>query len=163
MAETPVRFAIVGLGMGRNRARMVRRTEGAGLMCVCSLDAQQAQAVAQELECDWTTSLDEVLARRDVDVVGIMTPSGTHCDYAVRALAAGKHVFVTKPMDIRVEACDRAIAAARRAGKILAVDFEARYTEPNRRIRAALQAGWLGRKVKRGFYDYRGERPVPTR
>jgi len=143
----PVRFGILGLGMGANRARLVTETMDADLVCVCDLQEARAREVAKELSCEWTTLYDEMLKRMDIDVVGIYTPSGTHCDYAVKAIQAGKHVFVTKPMDISVEKCDAAIEAARNAGVILAVDFQMRYEETNQKIKLALDNGRLGRLI----------------
>ncbi|KYH40686.1 MAG: hypothetical protein AYL32_010420 [Candidatus Bathyarchaeota archaeon B26-2] len=142
-----VKFGILGLGMGASRARLIPQTEDAELVCVCDLQEEKARQVAKELNCEWTTSYDEMLRRNDIDVVGVFTPSGTHCDYAIKAIEAGKHVFVTKPMDLRVEKCDSAIEAARRAGVVLAVDFELRYSETNQRIKLALDNGRLGRLI----------------
>ena len=98
-----VRFGILGLGMGSVRAETATQTPGAELACVCSLDEAQAVEWAGKLDCDWTTSYEEMLTRRDIDVIGVLTSSGTHCDYAIMALEAGKHTFTTKPMDIRLE------------------------------------------------------------
>ncbi|KYH40314.1 MAG: hypothetical protein AYL33_006180 [Candidatus Bathyarchaeota archaeon B63] len=145
--SSPVRFGILGLGMGALRARLAAETRGAEVACVCDLREERAKEVAAELNCDWTTRYDEMLAREDIDVIGIFTPSGTHCDYAIQAVNAGKHVFITKPMDIRVEKCDAAIEAARDAGAILAVDFELRYAEVSQKIKAALDRGRLGRLI----------------
>jgi predicted dehydrogenase len=144
MGET-VRFGILGLGMGANRARLVPKTECAELVCVCDLQEERAKQIARELNCDWTTSYDDMLKRDDIDVVGVFTPSGTHCDYAIKAMKAGKHVFVTKPMDIRVEKCDEAVETAREQGVILAVDFENRYRAVNHRIKKAIDQGLLGK------------------
>ncbi len=139
-----VRFGIVGLGMGRGRAKAALEAEGARLVCVCDLQEERAVEFAEEAGCDWTASLDDLLGREDIDAVGIFTPSGTHCDLAVQALQAGKHAFVTKPMDIRVEKCDAAIRAAEEAGRVLAVDFGNRYSKINRQVKAALDGGKLG-------------------
>jgi predicted dehydrogenase len=144
MGET-VRFGILGLGMGANRARLVPKTEGAELVCICDLQEERAKQTARELDCDWTTSYDDMLKRDDIDVVGVFTSSGTHCDYAIKAMKAGKHVFVTKPMDIRVEKCDEAVETAREQGVILAVDFENRYRAVNHRIKKAIDQGRLGK------------------
>ena len=105
-----VRFGIVGLGMGYNRAKLIPETPGAALACVCSIDEKRAQEVAAELDCDWTTDYLEMLMRDDIDVIGVMTPSGMHCDFAIMAMQAGKHCYTTKPMDIMVATCDAAIA-----------------------------------------------------
>jgi predicted dehydrogenase len=140
-----VRFGIVGLGVGRSRAKMALEARGARLVCVCDLQEEKVRAFAGEAGCDWTTSLDDLLARKDIDAVGIFTPSGTHCDLAVRAIRAGKHTFTTKPMDIRVEKCDAAIQAAREKGVVLAVDFGNRYVKLNQQVKKALDEGRLGR------------------
>ncbi|NLC59054.1 MAG: Gfo/Idh/MocA family oxidoreductase [Armatimonadetes bacterium] len=140
-----VRFAIVGTGMGSDRARKAANTPGAELVAVCSLDVAGGQRLATELGCDFVADYDTLLAREDVDVVGVMTPSGWHCDFAIRALRAGKHAFTTKPMDLRLEKCDEAIRAAQETGRILAVDFESRYLPVNHQVRQAIRSGRLGK------------------
>ena len=144
-SEKPVRFGIVGLGMGAGRAKTVPETEGAQLVAVCDLLEERARPLAQELGCEWTLKYEDLLARDDIDVIGVFTPSGWHCDFAIRALQAGKHAFTTKPMDIRVAKCDAAIQAAAKAGKVLAVDFGSRYTPSNHQILQAVQQGAFGR------------------
>ena len=118
-----VRFGIIGLGRGRKASEQILGANGARLVCVCDLQEDKAKEKAEEHGCEWTTDYKELIARDDIDVVGVYTSSGTHCDYAIEVVEAGKHAFTTKPMDILVEKCDAAIAAAKKAGKILAVDF----------------------------------------
>jgi predicted dehydrogenase len=139
-----IRFGIVGLGMGANRAKIAAQTSGAKLVCVCSLEEDRAKQVASELSCDWTTEYEKMLERDDIDVVGVLTPSGMHADFAIMAAKAGKNVFTTKPMDILVEKCDELIETAEKAGVILAVDFDQRYLAGNKRVRKAVQSGLLG-------------------
>jgi predicted dehydrogenase len=142
-----VRFGIVGLGMGRDRADKAVRTPGARLVAVCDILEERGAKAAAELECDWIVDYDELLARDDIDAIGVFTPSGMHCDFALRALQAGKHAFTTKPMDLSVAKCDAAIAEADRRGLVLAVDFESRYNPGNHRIKAAIEQGALGRVI----------------
>ena len=143
----PVRFGILGLGVGANRARLVAETRDAELVCVCDLQEEKARRIAGELNCEWTTRYDDMLRREDIDVIGVFTPSGTHCDCAIKAIQAGKDVFVTKPMDISLEKCDAAIEAARDADVILAVDFQMRYDETAQKMKLALDNGRLGRLI----------------
>lgn len=145
MPESEVRVGILGLGVGRGRAKMAAEAEGAKLVCVCDLLEDKARAVAEELECDWCTEYEQMLGRQDIDAVGIFTPSGQHADHGVMGAQAGKHVFVTKPMDIRVEKCDELIAACEQAGVLLAVDFGRRYADEAHRARMILQCGKLGK------------------
>ena len=112
MMAKEVRFGILGLGRGRKAAEIATRTSGANLACVCDLQEEKVKAIAEELRCDWTTSYDQMLARDDIEAIGVYTSSGTHADFANQAIAVGKHVFVTKPMDIDLDKCDRLIEAA---------------------------------------------------
>ena len=147
MSAKKLGWGIVGLGMGRNRAIKATQAEGAELRCVCSIEPGKAEQVGKELGADWTMDYEEMLDRSDIDVIGVMSPSGLHCDFAIQALEAGKHVHTTKPMDISVAKCDAAIAAAKKAGKILAVDFDSRYNPINHQIRMALRQGKLGKLI----------------
>lgn len=156
-------FAIIGLGMGRHRAKIATETTGAKLVSVCDLQEEKAKEMAAELGCDYTTNMNEVLKRDDVDVVGVMTPSGTHADLAMKVVEAGKHVFTTKPMDIVLEKCDDLTLAAEKAGVVLGVDFDCRYGEDNRRLQKFIAEGGLGKVFlgdmhmkwfrEQGYYD----------
>ena len=158
-----IRFGIVGLGMGANRAKIATQTPGAKLVCVCSLDEDRSKQVAGDLDCDWTIDYDKMLERDDIDAVGVLTPSGMHADFAIMAAKAGKHVFTTKPMDIRVDKCDELIETAAKAGVVQAVDFGERYGASNKRVREAIQSGLLGHIIladlrmkwfrAQGYYD----------
>ena len=92
-------------------------------MCVCDLQEEKVKSTAQELDCDWTVSYDQMLERDDIDAISVYTSSGPHADFAMQAIESGKHVFLTKPMDINLAKCDRLIELADRANLVLAVDF----------------------------------------
>ncbi len=140
-------FAVVGLGMGRNRARQVAETAGAELRVVVDLNEDLARQVGEEMSCAWCTALEDVLGRGDVDVVLAMTPSGLHASIGVEALTAGKHVITTKPMDVSTKACDELIAAAAAGGLLLGVDYQSRYVDNNYRVAEALKQGLLGKPI----------------
>ena len=142
-----VNFAVVSLGMGSNRARMIKDTDGAELKCVVDFQAGLAKKTGEELGTDSTTNIDDVLGRDDIDCVMVMTPSGTHAEVGMRAAKAGKHVITTKPMDVSTEACDQLVAACDEAGVKLAVDYQSRYVDNNYRVAEALRRGWLGRPI----------------
>lgn len=140
-------FAVVGLGMGRGRAQMVHDTTGARLVKVVDLRAELAKEVAEQLHCAWSDNLDEVLDDDDVDVVLVMTPSGLHGQVAIKVLEAGKHAVTTKPMEVTVEKCDAMVAAAAKAGKLLAVDFQERYTDLSQKTKHAVDTGLFGKPI----------------
>jgi predicted dehydrogenase/sugar phosphate isomerase/epimerase len=143
----PVRFVVVGLGMGKNRAQLLQRTPGTELLGVCDIDEERACKVGEELGVPCTFNVQEWLDNDQVEVVYVMTWSGAHADVAVQALEANKHVLSTKPMDVSLEACDRMIRAAEERDLLLGVDFERRFTSDLLSTRRLVQSGTLGRPL----------------
>lgn len=140
-------FAVVGLGMGRNRAKQVVETEGAELRVVVDLNEELARAVGTEMGCDFCTDLNDALGRGDVDVVFVMTPSGLHAKIGLEAIKSGKHVVTTKPMDVSTAACDELIDAADEADVLVGVDYQSRYVDNNVRVAEALKQGLMGKPI----------------
>jgi len=143
----PVKFVVVGLGMGMERARQLKAEPGTEVIGVVDLIAEKAEKAAQELGCEWTTTLEPWLKREDCEAVFVMTPTGIHSEIAIAALNAGKHVISTKPMEANLAACDRMIAAAEKAGKLLAVDFALRLEPTTQRIKQGIASGKIGKAV----------------
>ena len=143
----PVRFGIVGMGVGRSRARLARSTSGAELVAIYDRRAESGRKLADEWGCDLAASFEALIARDDIDVIGVFTPSGTHADLAIKAMQAGKHVISTKPPDVSVEKVDAMAAAGRDFGRLVAVDFQSRYEDDIRKTKAAIDAGRLGQPI----------------
>jgi predicted dehydrogenase len=89
-------------------------------------------------------SYEAILAAPDVDGVLLATPHTTHADQIEAAAAAGKHVFVEKPLALNVAEGRRAVEAADRAGVVLQVGHNRRRQPANRRLKAMIDAGELG-------------------
>ncbi len=144
MAESEFGFAVVGLGMGANRAREVVATPGARLVAVCDIDGARLEKVMAEHGCEGTADYHELLSRDDIDVIYVMTPSGLHAVVAIDAAQAGKHVITTKPIETTLAKADAIIAACDQAGVQLLVDFGNRYNAETNKIKAALDRGLFG-------------------
>lgn len=114
--SNPLGFGIVGLGMGHERAKIIVKTEGAKLVAVCDLNEERLKKSTIEFGCEGYTEYKKMLRRKDLDVVMVMTPSGTHADFAITAARKGKHVITTKPMEVTLKRCDKMIAATEKAG-----------------------------------------------
>jgi UDP-N-acetyl-2-amino-2-deoxyglucuronate dehydrogenase len=147
MSATHVGFAVVGLGMGADRARQVAATSGAKLVAVCDIDPARLDTVVAEQGCEGTNDYYQLLRRDDVDVIYVMTPSGLHAKVAIDAARAGKHVITTKPIETTLEKADAMIAACDQAGVKLLVDFGNRYSPHTNKIKAALDRGLFGRLI----------------
>lgn len=144
MSASDVGFAVVGLGMGANRARQVVATSGARLVAVCDIDQARLEKVVAEHGCEGTTNYHELLGRDDIDVIYVMTPSGLHAKVAIDAAQAGKHVITTKPIETTLGKADAMIAACDQAGVHLLVDFGNRYNADTNKIKVAVDRGLFG-------------------
>jgi len=142
-----IRFGIAGMGVGRSRAQMVLKAQGAELAAIFDRRAENGKQLASGWGCDAAGSFEELIARPDIDVIGIFTPSGTHADLAIQAMKAGKHVISTKPPDVSVEKVDAIGSAARDFGRVAAIDFGSRYDDDVRKVKAAIDAGRLGQPI----------------
>jgi UDP-N-acetyl-2-amino-2-deoxyglucuronate dehydrogenase len=140
--------AIVGCGMiARFHARALAEVPGTRLVALVSRKPAHAEPVMESggVCCDVYTELAPVLARPDVHLVIITTPSGAHLEPAVAAARAGKHVVVEKPLEITLERCDRIIEACDQGGVKLCTIFPSRFGDANRALKAAVDAGRFGR------------------
>lgn len=139
-----VRFGIIGSGfMGRTHAEAVRRLPGAELVAVAG--GSRAPALAQRYGVPCESDYLALVRRSDIDAVVVTTPHHRHVDEALAAFAAGRHVLVEKPLATNVADCDRLIAAARQAGRSLAVGYQQRFRINNRRARELIRGGAIGR------------------
>lgn len=110
---TTLRWGV--LGTGRICETFIPDIQAAGgvVTAVWGRGAEKADGFAQRHEIGFATSeVDALLARDDVDVVYVATPPATHLDLAVRALEAGKHVLVEKPMAMTATEVGRLFEAA---------------------------------------------------
>jgi len=147
MSTDVLRFGVVGLGMGRSRANLITEIEGAQLVAVADLAEERRKAAAEAFGCDTHEDAIELFERNDIDVAMIMTPSGLHAKLGIEAAKRGKHVITTKPMDVNLENCDALIRTCEENRVKLLVDFGERYGDGNRRIRAAIETGALGKPI----------------
>ncbi|MFN3325762.1 MAG: Gfo/Idh/MocA family protein [Bryobacteraceae bacterium] len=92
-----------------------------------------------------TKDYHAVLARRDVDAVVIATPDHWHLQMALDALAAGKHVYVEKPLALNIEQGKRLVQAARDSSKLVMVGSQGKTTAFVAKEREIVQSGMLGR------------------
>jgi predicted dehydrogenase len=77
---------------------------------------------------------DRIGANPDVDFVYILVPNALHSEFAIRAAAAGKHVFCEKPMAVSVEQCQAMIAACEQADRYLAVAYRMQFVPQYREM-----------------------------
>lgn len=89
-------------------------------------------------------SLDEALARKDVDAIVLATPHTQHADQVVACAQARKPVFVEKPFTLTLADAKRAVAAAWAAGIVLAAGHNRRFMRPVQELKGLVAGGGLG-------------------
>ena len=90
-------------------------------------------------------TLDALLARSGVDLVDIVGPNHLHADMAIKALEAGKHVLLEKPMATTLADGERLVAAAERSGRHCGIVLQLRVSRQWARVRELIAEGALGR------------------
>ncbi|MSU50419.1 MAG: Gfo/Idh/MocA family oxidoreductase [Opitutus sp.] len=153
-APTTLGFGIIGVGMIADfHAQAIAQTNGGRLVGVATRNAENARAFAQKHAVALaTTSVDELVARPEIHVVCITTPSGAHLEPALAAIRAGKHLVVEKPIEITTERADELLRAADAAGVRVTPIFQARFGGGARTVKAAVVAGRFGRMVNASAY-----------
>ena len=138
--------AVIGAGYwGPNLIRNFRGSADFDLRAVCDLDTERAERVlGARSGVDVTASLDDLLARTDIDAVAIATPARTHQGIALAALRAGKHVLVEKPLADSVANGHTMVEEARAQGVVLMADHTYCYTPVVSKIRELIENGELG-------------------
>jgi UDP-N-acetylglucosamine 3-dehydrogenase len=136
--------AIIGCsGMGRVHVAMAKLC-GLNIAVCADMNRAAAQTLADQYGGDVSTDGMKALARKDVDIVLIATPTTTHLDFIRAAAAAGKAIFCEKPFCRTVAECKEAIAIAKRAKVKLFVGHVVRYFHEFEMMRAQIAAGKIG-------------------
>src|SRR5512143_3282935 len=125
----PLKVVVVGCGnMGSSHARAYARNGGFALVGLIDRSAEKARRLASELGgCAVFPSLDEAIAAVHPDAAAICTYPETHHELTVRALDAGLHVFVEKPLAGTVEEAEDIAGRAMRSGKKVVVGYILRH------------------------------------
>jgi predicted dehydrogenase len=142
----PVRIAVVGLGYwGPNLVRNLQECPQAEVVSVCDKREDALARIALRYPAvEAVTDLETVLRDERIEAVAIATPVSSHFPIARAALAAGKHVFVEKPLAASGAEAAALAALADERGLVLMPGHTFLYSPPVNCIRALLQSGELG-------------------
>lgn len=146
-----LRAGMVGLGSLAQRGVLPHLSqpdarERLRLVAVADVVAERARQTAERYGVPhWFTDIDAMLAGADLDVVLILTPIAQHYGQAMRAIAAGKHVYVQKAMSVTLAEADALLAARDRAGVRLAAAPGFELFPSAAAMREVVQSGTLGR------------------
>jgi predicted dehydrogenase len=142
-----LRVGVIGAGYwGPNLVRNLNEAPGAEPVAVADLSDERLEAVRKRFPAvRTTTDHRQLLDDRAIDAVCIATPVGTHRKLAEEAFAAGKHVFVEKPLAGTTVDAEAIVRAAERAGRTLMVGHTFVYNPAVVAVKAILDADGVGR------------------
>jgi UDP-N-acetyl-2-amino-2-deoxyglucuronate dehydrogenase len=150
-----VRTALIGCGkVGQIHATALRELPESEFVAVCDASRERAEAFAARHGTRAFNDLGTMLAESGAEAVLVATPHPLHAEAVLQAAASGVHVLVEKPMAATLDDCDAILAAARQAGIKLGIISQRRFYEPVQRMKAAIDAGKIGRPVLGVFTMY---------
>ncbi len=164
MSEKTLRFGLIGASkIARKHAAALARIDGAEMVAVCDLLAERRDSLTGEFGGKPYGDYRQMLDAEDLDVVSVLTPSGSHAAIAQEVAATGRHVVVEKPMALTLDDTDAQIDACLRNNVRLFVVMQNRFSRPVLKLREAVEAGRFGKLVmgtvrlrwtrKQDYYD----------
>jgi predicted dehydrogenase len=145
-----MRWGIIGAGdiVKRRVAGAIRESPGCELVAIARGRPDLAAVAAEALGARRSyPRWQDLVADAEIDAVYVATPVHVHAEQTIAAAEAGKHVLCEKPMAMRVDECDRMIAACRAHDVALGIAYYRRFYPPIERIKAIIASGELGAPV----------------
>src|SRR5690606_23326543 len=141
-----LRVGIVGAGyISAFHARAALRDPHAELVAVCDLNEAAAERLAAQHEGAWVyRDVERMLREARLDVVHVLTQPERHFPIAKRALEAGCHVVLEKPVAASSARAEALLELARAHDRVVTVDHNFVFARPVERLRRAVARGELG-------------------
>jgi len=137
--------AVIGTGFwGRNHARVYNELESTNLIAICDVNAERAKAIADQFGVKAYTDSSRMLKNKEIEAVNVCTWSTMLAKEAQKALHAGKHVLVEKPMATNTKQAEKLLATADENGLQLTVGFLMRFIPGLQHIREAVETKKIG-------------------
>jgi len=140
--------AIIGVGgWGKNHVRVYKELASTELVAVCDVNAERAKEVASQFGVKAYTNSTRMLKNKEIEAVSVCTWSTKLAKEALKALKAGKHVLVEKPMATNTKQAEKLLETAEQNGLHLTVGFLMRFIPGLQHIREAVENKKIGELV----------------
>ena len=140
--------AVIGTGFwGKNHARVYSELESTELVAICDVSRERAKAVANQFGVKAYTSSSRMLKNEKIEALSVCTWSTKLAEEALKALRAGKHVLVEKPMATYTKQAEKLLEVAEENGLHLTVGFLMRFIPGLQHIREAVESKKIGKLV----------------
>lgn len=140
-----IKFAVIGQGhIGKRHAEMLRRNPDCDLVAVCDVVPKDKLGL-NKLEEDFFSDMDKMFTSHpEIEVVNICTPNGLHAEQALKAIEAGKHVVIEKPMALHRQDCEKIIYKALQMHRQVFCVMQNRYSPPSQWLKEIVEKKILG-------------------
>ena len=140
--------AVIGTGFwGKNHARVYSELESTELVAICDVNGERAKAVADQFGVKAYTSSSRMLKNEKIEALSVCTWSTKLAEEALKALRAGKHVLVEKPMATYTKQAEKLLEVAEENDLHLTVGFLMRFIPGLQHIREAVESKKIGKLV----------------
>jgi predicted dehydrogenase len=140
-----LKIGLIGMGYwGPNLARVLNQTPRCEFTACCDQDSRRLEKTLRQYPSLRGFRKADELLESDVDAVAIATPISTHYELARRALQAGKHVFVEKPLADNTERARDLVSVARGVGRKLMAGHTFVFSPPVEKVKEMIDTGELG-------------------
>lgn len=146
--ENKIKLGIIGLGRagwGMHVSELKGKTSMYEIVAVCDTIPSRVERTVEACSCKGYSTAEELIADPDVELVDIATRTCTHFSLAKKALEAGKHVLLEKPMTMNVDEAKELFAMANKPGKPrLFVRQNRRFESAYSEVKKVIDSGVLG-------------------
>ncbi len=140
--------AVIGTGFwGKNHARVYKELQSTELVAICDRDPERAKSIASQFGAKAYKSNAQMLKNEEIEAVSVCTWSTNLAQEALKALRAGKHVLVEKPMAVNTKQAEKLLETAEENGLHLTVGFLMRFIPGLQHIRRAVENKKIGELV----------------
>jgi len=148
MLKREIKFALIGCGrIAVKHAKLLISMDDVELVAVSDNIHERVKGFSEKYHVKGYLDYKEMLKKEDIDVVSVLTPSGTHAAIGVDVANSKKHLVVEKPMALRLEDADLLIETCYRNGIKLFVVKQNRFNLPVKKLKEALDNGRFGKLV----------------
>jgi len=140
--------AVIGTGQwGKNHARVYKELTSTELIAVCDVNPERAKAMAAQYGVKAYSDSAQMLKDKSIEAVNVCTWSTILAKEASKALNAGKHVLVEKPMATNTQQAQKLVKTAQENGLHLTVGFLMRFIPGLQIIRQSVENKKIGELV----------------
>jgi UDP-N-acetylglucosamine 3-dehydrogenase len=140
--------AVIGTGgWGKNHVRVYKELASTELAAVCDVNAERAKSLASQFGVKAYTNSTRMLKNKEIEAISVCTWSTKLAGEALKALKAGKHVLVEKPMATNTKQAEQLLETAEQNDLHLTVGFLMRFIPGLQYIRGAVENKKIGELV----------------